>query len=222
MSLIEGSVESMLSAAREAQLKGADLVELRLDCLEGLTNEKIGLLFDMLGTIRVPKVATIMPDSIFGRYAGSDSERAQLLACAASRADYIDINKEMSPALFNDCLRAAVDGGAQPIISWHSRRTLSADEMHEFISSFSAKAIFKIVMPAVRAEDSLAAVSACSSLAGHRRIIFCYGQEGRISRILSPLFGSEWAYASLAEGKEAAPGQVDLETMRRVQEVLMG
>lgn len=221
MSLVEGSVGQMLSAAVDAQRNGADLIELRLDCIEGVTGEGIDFLFRGLEPLGVPNVATVMPDSLFGRYKGGDSARARLLAIAASHADYVDLNKEMAPGEFGECMKAVAEGGARPIISWHSDRMLGIEEMRRFLSSVEAGACatFKIVMPASRFEDNLAALGACSSLAGHSRIVFCCGWEGRISRILSPFFGSEWAYASLAEGKEAAPGQVDIKTMRRVQEV---
>jgi hypothetical protein len=74
----------------------------------------------------------------------------------------------------------------------------------------------------VRFEDNLAALEMCRSLSGHRRVVFCHGNMGRVSRVLAPLFGSEWTYASLKRGREAAPGQIDLQSMRQAQEALVG
>lgn len=221
MSLAENSKEVMISAAMEAQVKGADLIEIRLDCLERLTEEKISGLFRRLKPIRIPKVATIMPDSIFGHYEGNDKERARLLAEASRFAEYVDIDKEMDPGLFEECLGRIKSSSAQPIISWHSQRLLKVEDMRDFISAVNGRTVFKVVMPATRFEDNLVALDASNSLTG-RRIIFCYGPFGRISRVLAPFFGSEWTYASLKEGKESAPGQVDLQTMRRTQEVFLG
>ncbi len=220
--MVEPDEEGMASAAISAWLSGADLVELRLDCLVGLTGEKIDRLLKGLEPIGIPKVATIMPASIFGRYAGGDRARAGLLARAAERADYVDINKEMGCGTFDECVDRIKGSGAQPVVSWHSPRMLELGEVKEFMSSVKVNAVFKAVMPAARIEDNMAALGACSALSGHRRVVFCHGPLGRISRVLAPFFGSEWTYASLKPGREAAPGQIDLQTMRRAQEAFTG
>jgi len=115
-------------------------------------------------------------------------------------------------------------GGAKPVVSWHSGRMLEPGELRDFVSSVRAAAgpVFKAVMPASRIEDNLAALEMCRSLSGHRRVVFCHGNMGRVSRVLAPLFGSEWTYASLKRGREAAPGQIDLQSMRQAQEALVG
>jgi len=224
VSIVEADVRGMASAATAAWLEGADLVELRLDCLAALDAEKVDLLLGGVEQIGVPKVVTVMPSRIFGRYSGSDRERAGLLAGAADRADYIDINREMNPEVFGECLDRIAGGGAKPVVSWHSGRMIEQGELRDFVSSVRAAAgpVFKAVMPASRIEDNLAALEMCRSLSGHRRVVFCHGNMGRVSRVLAPLFGSEWTYASLKRGREAAPGQIDLQSMRQAQEALAG
>ncbi len=224
MSIVDEGVQGMAAGASAAWLAGADLVELRLDCIGGLTEGKVDQLLTSVAHIRVPKVVTIMPTSIFGRYAGGDRERAKLLARAADRADYVDVNYEMDPEVFGECMDGIAGGGAKPLVSWHSGRMIEPGELGDFVSSVKASAgtVFKAVMPASRIEDNLAALGMCRSLNGHRRIVFCHGSLGRVSRVLAPFFGSEWTYASLRSGREAAPGQIDLQTMRKAQEALMG
>lgn len=53
---------------------------------------------------------------------------------------------------------------------------------------------------------------------GVKRVVFCYGSYGVPSRVLSPVFGAEWAYAALRKGEETAPGQVDVEALKRIRE----
>ena len=44
------------------------------------------------------------------------------------------------------------------------------------------------------------------------------GKVGKISRLTADLTGSSWSYASV--GEESAPGQIPLENMRRIRELL--
>lgn len=221
VSIIESSERGVLSAAREAEGKGADLIEIRLDCLERLTRESIAQLFKNLSDVRLPKVATIMPKTLFGKFEDSDPKRVKLLLRAAEHADYVDVGLEMEPSLLTECMKK-VEKRAGVILSRHSDRPLTAGEISSIVREGYRGAIYKVAMLARSVEDNLVALEACRSLEGFRRIIFCYGRTGIISRVLSPFFGSEWAYASLRKGKEAAPGQLDIASLRMVQGALEG
>lgn len=221
VSIIESSERSVLLAAREAEEQGADLIEIRLDCLERLTRESVAQLFRSLSVIPLPKVATIMPKMLFGRFEGGDPKRVELLSEAADHADYVDVGLEMDPSLLTKCMKK-VEKRAGIILSRHSDRPLTAGEISSIVREGYGVAVCKVVMLARGVEDNLTALEACRSLEGFRRIIFCYGRAGMISRVLSPFFGSEWAYASLRKGKEAAPGQLDIKSMRMAQEALGG
>jgi 3-dehydroquinate dehydratase type I len=221
VSIIESSERDVFTAAREAEEKGADLVEIRLDGLERLTHESIAQLFRYLSDIRLPKIATIMPKNLFGRFEGDDSKRVELLSEAAEYADYVDIGLEMEPSMLIECIKR-VEKRAEVILSRHSDRPLTAGEISSTVREDHRGTVYKVAMLARGVEDNLVALEACRFLEGFRRIIFCYGRAGIISRVLSPFFGSEWAYASLRKGKEAAPGQLDIESLRKVQGVLGG
>ena len=45
------------------------------------------------------------------------------------------------------------------------------------------------------------------------------GPKGEISRILAPLYGSYLTFASLASGKESAPGQITATTLRDIYRI---
>jgi 3-dehydroquinate dehydratase type I len=189
--------------------------------LERLTRESVAQLFRNLSDVQLPKVATIMPKTLFGRFEGGDPERVELLSEAAEHADYVDVGLEMEHSLLTECMKK-IEKRAGVILSRHSDRPLTAGEISSIVRKSYGGAVYKVAMLARGVEDNLVALEACRSLEGFRRIIFCYGRAGVISRVLSPFFGSEWAYASLRKGKEAAPGQLDIESLRMVQGALEG
>ncbi len=196
-------------------------MEIRLDSLNPLTRESVAQLFKDLSDLALPKIATVMPRTLFGRFGGDSRERAGLLLSVADRADYIDAGAEMGPTVIADLLeRVRAAGGAEVIISCHSDRPLTVNEIASLVKGSNPGTICKVVMPAWSAGDNITALEACRSLEGFRRIIFCYNEEGALSRALSPLFGSEWTYASLKRGKETAPGQLDIGSLRMVQGAL--
>ncbi|MBC7112467.1 MAG: type I 3-dehydroquinate dehydratase [Candidatus Methanomethyliales bacterium] len=211
--------KDLLRSAEEARIKGADLIEVRLDYIKRLDGDKLRRIFKALDVIDIPKVATIMPNSTFGRFDGGLRERAELLLMASEYADYVDLGAEMGGSLIRECMESML-GRTEIIISWHVNRPLTQEEISSMIKEYGNKVIYKAVMPAHTHDENLVALQACSSLKGYRRIIFCYGELGIISRVLCPIFGAEWTYASLKRGKETAPGQVDVETLKSLREVM--
>ena len=189
--------------------------------MERLTRESVAQLFRNLSDVQLPKVATIMPKTLFGRFEGGDPKRVELLLEAADHADYVDVGLEMEHSLLTECMKK-IEKRAGVILSRHSDRPLTAGEISSIVRKSYGGAVYKVAMLARGVEDNLVALEACRSLEGFRRIIFCYGRAGVISRVLSPFFGSEWACASLRKGKEAAPGQLDIESLRMVQGALEG
>lgn len=204
-------------AAQAAEERGADLVELRLDSLKGLDREKVRAVFRITAGVGVPRVATVMPSSLFGSFEGSAEERMGLLLEAAHHAEYVDVGVEM---LGDHKQLEKISFRTKVVLSWHSDRLLSTDEMKGFVRSWHGCSVYKIAMPAKRVEDNLVALQGCLALEGVKRVVFCYGREGIPSRVLSPVFGSEWVYAALSKGQETAPGQVEIETLKRIRGAL--
>jgi 3-dehydroquinate dehydratase-1 len=188
--------------------------------MKDLTRELVTELFIDLSEVQLPKIATIMTKTLFGNFSGSDLERVELLLEAAEYADYVDVGIEIKESLRVSCIER-LGNRAKAILSWHSDQPLTKNEVTSFITAEDKSSIFKIAMPARRLEDNLVALDTCTSLEGYKRIIFCYGEAGKISRVLSPFFGSEWTYASLARGREAAPGQIDIRSLRAIQEAFV-
>lgn len=167
----------------------------------------------------VPKIATVMPSSLFGGFSGSPTRRAELLAEAADHADFVDIGVEIGPGV-GDVIRT-VALKTKVILSWHSDEIISPEQSKKFVAGLPGCDVYKIVMPAREAGDNLRAFEVSLALEGTRRVVFCYGDSGKASRLLAPIFGSEWVYGALRRGQETAPGQVDVETLKRVREALL-
>jgi 3-dehydroquinate dehydratase type I len=54
----------------------------------------------------------------------------------------------------------------------------------------------------------------------NRLVCFCMGEQGRISRLLSPVFGAVFTFAALEQGGETAPGQISINEMRTAYSLL--
>lgn len=83
---IKGQViENMVD---EANFSSADLVEIRLDCLDNYTG------IEKLRRITKPLIVTCMPVSEGGGYAGNEEERIALLFESVKYADYVSLESQ--------------------------------------------------------------------------------------------------------------------------------
>ncbi|MDI9643843.1 MAG: type I 3-dehydroquinate dehydratase [Candidatus Verstraetearchaeota archaeon] len=216
---VTGTNESeMARAAIEGEELGADLVELRLDTLEGLDAEKVREVLRMTSSLGIPRIATVMPRSLFGGFTGGPAERGRLILEAADQAEYVDVGAELGTLLPEVLGRATKK--AEVVLSWHPERVLTLAEAKKFVEAWPGCSVYKVAMPAKNAEDNIRALELSLALGGVRRIVFCHGRGGKASRILSPLFGAEWVYASLRAGRETAPGQLGIADLRKIREAL--
>ncbi len=79
----------------------------------------------------------------------------------------------------------------------------------------SGASICKIVTTAKQIEDNLPALSFVSFASSKAKLVcFCMGEHGKTSRLLSPLFGAFFTFASLEQGNETAAGQMSISEMR--------
>ncbi|MGQ9514364.1 MAG: type I 3-dehydroquinate dehydratase [Thermoproteota archaeon] len=207
------NLEELSKNVVEAEKVGADLIEVRLDHLssyEGI--EKIPEL------VNIPVIATARRVGDGGRFMGSEENRIRLLE-KVSKAGYAYIDVELgSKAL------AFLSGKNNLIVSWHDFvSTPDVETLEDILNQtvVSGARISKIVTTAVRSIDN---ITVLRFLARHSKsykiVCFAMGEEGLPSRVLSPLFGSEFTYASLCSGKETAPGQIPSEELRRIMKEL--
>jgi 3-dehydroquinate dehydratase len=51
-------------------------------------------------------------------------------------------------------------------------------------------------------------------------VCFCMGEAGKVSRLLSPMFGAFFTFASLEQGAETAKGQMSIGEMKAAYNLL--
>jgi 3-dehydroquinate dehydratase type I len=81
--------------------------------------------------------------------------------------------------------------------------------------------VCKIVTTANCLEDNLTLLSFIA-FASKRVNVVCFGMKeaGRVSRLLSPLFGGFFTFASFESGAETAPGQLTIDGMKAAYRLL--
>jgi len=202
----------------------ADILELRIDHIEDVNLE--GLMSRKRGKILV----TNRRKDEGGGFSGTEGERVELLKEAVGLgADYVDIEMGTAEALIKE-LAAKVGnnhGRTKWIISHHNfSATPSVRALRRKLDECKRTGadIIKIVTYAKSIEDNLRVLGLIPYARRKDQEIaaFCMGEMGRISRIIAPLLGSYFNYASLERGTESAPGQLTIEEMRQVSRVLNG
>jgi len=220
VSLVSPTPAAMASSARRALRAGADLVEFRVDALPRPTPEVIRRLGRGFGknailTVRSPREG--------GRHRLSAKRRAELLEQAVQagfgRVDLeLRADRNQLPAL----REAARQNGAALILSSHLGH---AEEDLETIARADLRraAPGELVKLAAPAESVLWAFEILElqrrlSAEGHAVALLGLGLGGMLTRALGHLAGSPLTYSAHRAGEEAAPGQLDLETMLRLRD----
>ena len=203
VSIAERDLEQCLRA-----VKGIEFAEIRIDRIARPNVEVIRRIFS--GPARF--IATCRPGSI-----GDQKKFTLLRAAVSAGACFVDIELE-----WQDNLRAALIGiaraaGCKVIISHHDfeKTPGRADLDRTLRKCFEAGAdIAKIACRVRRIKDNARLLGLLDS----RRplVVVGLGNQGRITRIVAPLVGSHFTYASLRPGKEIAAGQLDYGSLRKI------
>jgi len=208
----------VLNLIEEAEKQRVDLLEIRLDYLREQTQ-----LEQIIKATKLPVIATNRPKSRGGMYVGSDETRKSLLLKATDAgASYVDI--ELGSNQLGEFTTQCKTIGVKLIVSYHDfDATPSLKKLDSIFKSELKRGadICKIVTTAQRFEDNLTCLNfQAKSSKKHATICFAMGRLGRSSRILSPIYGGSFAYASIKFGKETAPGQLTIQEMRRIHHIL--
>jgi len=202
----------------------ADCLELRIDQMGDCDLEQ---LLDGKRTDKRVIVTNRRADE-GGAFPGTERERVELLKDAvALGADYVDIEARTEKPLLRELVAhiKKYHGRTKWIISYHDfSGTPSAGALHKrFDACTRAGAdIVKICTYAHTMEDNLRVLGIIpyARNKGQAIIAFAMGEQGRISRVMAPLLGASWGYASLEHGAESAPGQLTIEEMRQIHNML--
>ena len=222
MSILPKTVPEALRLIEKAEAAHADFIEVRLDCLKDcLENHRA--LGDLAAHGKTPKIATNMPRSCQGNFSGTEADRQQTLRDAAeSGFEYVD--SELSTPQLESLVKELKALGAKPIVSFHkSDGSLGVSELNKVLEREidSGAEVCKIVTTAKRMEDNLAILNFTPTASSKVKLVcFCMGELGKVSRLLSPLFGGFFTFASLERGSETASGQMTIQEMKAAYELL--
>ena len=111
---------------------------------------------------------------------------------------------------------------AQCLISHHdTERTPPPGELKKIVEDeLNAGAdICKVVTTANSFDDNMVTVQLIKEFPEAKLVSFCMGKTGQVSRILCPIVGGYFTYASTGKGKESAPGQMTIVELRKLYDI---
>jgi len=212
VSITEDRPEAALEAARTAVARGADLVEFRFDLMKVLPSN-----ISFFNKLPIPKIATLRTVQQGGKYSGNEHDRLVFFQSAIRGGfEYIDLEHD-SPLLGK---RETELKGSKIICSYHDLNgTPSPNQIVDILVRCAAKgdvskAAFKV--GSMSALLDLIDAARLFSFTERDFSLIGMGELGELTRVCASELGIGFTYASLERGKEAAPGQVDVQTMKRL------
>jgi len=191
-----------------------DLYEVRLDLIGDGWRE-------LVKRLDKPWLASNRTAGEGGRWRGSEAKRIEeLVEAVGLGADIVDI--ELGTENLTETVKL-IKQGAKCLLSYHDLTgTPPLDTMKEIVRRQLAAGadICKLVTTARKFEDNLSVLQLITDFPGARVVSFAMGDLGLISRILCPLVGGDFSYASVVGGKESAPGQLTVRDLNRIYGML--
>ena len=156
-----------------------------------------------------------------GQWQGNEARRIErLLQAIELGADIVDVEL-MTKNL--ERIVPLVKKRTKCLLSFHDlEKTSSLNEMKEIVRrQLKAGAdVCKVITTAREFEDNLTVLQLFSEFPEVKLISFAMGPLGSISRVLCPLVGGDFTYASIEKGKESAPGQITVGDLVKIYEMM--
>lgn len=218
VSILPKNNAEALGLIEKAENAKADLIEVRLDCLEESRNLK-----QLVKSTKLPLIATNKLKTEHGFFSGTETDRQRtLLNAAKSGFEYVDVDYSSSKR--SETVAKIKNLNVKPIISYHKfDGVLTVSAMEKILDEqiASEASICKIVLTAKQIEDNLPILSFVSFASAKAKLVcFCMGEHGKTSRLLSPAFGAYFTFASLEQESETASGQMNISEMRTAYSLL--
>ncbi len=217
-SLIGEKVVELKNGLSKALEKDSDIVEFRLDKLEGFSD------FDSLLDINIPSIVTNRSKEEGGYFEGTEKERVGKLINALEKgASCVDIELSSSDKQINEVIEKAENLEKSVILSYHNFDGMpSIEELQEKVREMNDYNcdFCKIIGFSNNYKDSINMLKFLirnSETKNNGEIIaFAMGEKGEFTRVTAPLVGSPITYASIEI--ETAPGQLNLSTVKEILE----
>ncbi len=197
----------------------ADILELRIDKFKERKTEKIKEFIGRTRRLNLPLIATVRRKEEGGNPGLKEEERLFLFNEIIPLVEGIDI--ELKAEIREEVSTIARENKKTLIISYHNLSFTPSEEELKKIAKSAKEAgadIIKIIPFARRKEDVIRLLSFIYSSPYKPLVAFSMGEEGKISRLASFLFGSSLSYGYLE--KEVAEGQLSIWDLRRMVDKL--
>jgi 3-dehydroquinate dehydratase type I len=156
-----------------------------------------------------------------GRWRDSEARRIERLLLAVELgASIVDIELRTKNL---DNIVPMIKKRAGCLISSHDfERTPPVEELKTIVArqQRAGADICKVVTTAHDINDNLPILEMVADLQATQIVSFAMGSAGMLSRVLSPLAGAYFTYASIATGRESAPGQVAVRDLVKIYQAM--
>jgi len=222
-------LEKPLETSKKAAEKGADILEVRLDLLGIRDLESAAeIIREIKSKAGLPVLVTNRSGAEGGKWEGKEEERTGFLEALLSLEDgpeAVDIELSASREERDKVIKAAKAHGKTAIVSSHDfSKTPSPQEMTATLTEmFLAGAdIAKLAVMPRSMEDvlNLLKVTLDFKNAGKAVCTIAMGNPGKHTRVVAPLYGSLLTYASVESDAAAAPGQLPVDEVKKIMEML--
>jgi 3-dehydroquinate dehydratase I len=227
-------LEKPLYSSKKAAERGTDILEVRLDLLGIRDLERAaGTIREIKSETGLPVIVTNRSGEEGGKWEGEEKERTGLLTGLLSfkdgtdkdGPDAVDIELSAVREERDKVITAAKVHGKTVIVSSHNfSKTPSIHEMKAILEEmFLAGAdIAKLAVMPQSMEDVLNLLRVTLNFrdAGKPVCTIAMGEPGKHTRVVAPLYGSVLTYASIESGAAAAPGQLPVDEVKKIMEML--
>ncbi len=223
------SIEEIRARIAQAECEGAEAVELRVDLMEGVSDDALLSLREQ-NAVKLPLLLTIRSSAEGGQWDRGDDERMSRLIELGPLADYIDIEfatyrksaniRQKLGLALRRAGHISQQGGVEEIERATPRQLILS--VHDFLGRPSTlhKTLLemlecpdcdvpKIAFRARTLRDNFEAFEIMRS-APRPVCVVCMGPDGLLSRVLANKFGAFATYVAADDDSATAPGQLTM------------
>jgi len=216
--VMERSVGKVVRSLRLLERHDPDFIEIRFDTMRSPSS-----LSEIRAATERPLIATNRSGTQGGLFRGTERMRLEtLMQAAREEFDYVDVELRTKDA--HRVVRQMKRHGAKVIVSYHSEKLTPTEERLESILVNEKRVgadVCKIVGTANSYSDSLRCLRFVDKHARRTKLVcFSMGRLGIPSRILSPMLGGFFTFASFRTGRETAAGQIPIDELQTLYEEL--
>jgi 3-dehydroquinate dehydratase-1 len=212
------TVDEAIELIRKAEAQHADLIEVRLDSLKN--HDRIA---EIPACSKTPLIATNKSAEQHGNFSGTETERQKILVDAARNGfTYVDVG--LGTPKQKELISKLKEAGAEVIVSFHDfEQTPALSQLDKVLEEEVALGadVCKIITTANSVKDNLTTLNFVSVASKKVKVVcFAMGDLGKHSRLVSPVFGAFFTFASLDEKRKTAKGQLTIQEMNSAYEAL--